>query len=74
MPPLITREEALSLGELEDHSEIAALMERAWQVRVERLALDVHPWDPSTQLRFAPKRQIPKRPDPARAPHPEVSA
>ncbi len=36
-------------------------------------ALDVHLWDPSTQLRFAPKRHVPKRPDPAR-PHPEVSA
>ena len=35
--------------------------------------LDVHLWDPSTQLRFAPKRHVPKRPDPAR-PHPEVSA
>jgi biotin synthase len=36
MPPLITREEALSLGELEDHREIEALIERAWKVRVER--------------------------------------
>ena len=33
----------------------------------------VHLWDPSTQLRSAPKRHVPKRPDPAR-PHPEVSA
>ena len=38
MPPLITREEALSLGELEDRAEIAALVERAWWVRVERFA------------------------------------
>src|SRR5204863_7934463 len=30
------REEALSLGELEDHSQIEALIERAWRVRVER--------------------------------------
>src|ERR687891_1276073 len=36
MPPLITREEALRLGELEDHAEIEALIERAWRVRVER--------------------------------------
>ncbi|MBA2507062.1 MAG: biotin synthase BioB [Thermoleophilaceae bacterium] len=36
MPPLITREEALALGELEDHQEIEALIDRAWQVRVER--------------------------------------
>ena len=36
MPPLITREEALRLGELEDHAEIEALIERAWKVRVER--------------------------------------
>jgi len=36
MPPLITREEALRLGELEDRSEIEALIERAWRVRVER--------------------------------------
>lgn len=36
MPPLITREEALRLGELEDRIEIEALIERAWQARVER--------------------------------------
>src|SRR3978361_277467 len=38
MPPLITREEALRLGELEDHGQIEALIERAWQARVERFA------------------------------------
>ncbi len=38
MPPLITREEALALGALEDHAEIEALVERAWQARVERFA------------------------------------
>jgi biotin synthase len=38
MPPLITREEALRLGELEDHAEIEALIERAWQARTERFA------------------------------------
>src|ERR1700731_268797 len=36
MPPLITREEALRLGEMEDHAEIEALVERAWQARLER--------------------------------------
>jgi biotin synthase len=36
MPPLITREEALRLGELEEHAEIEALIERAWKARVER--------------------------------------
>jgi biotin synthase len=36
MPPLITREEALELGELEDHAAIEALIERAWRARVER--------------------------------------
>lgn len=36
MPPLITREEALRLGEIDDHGEIEALVERAWRVRVER--------------------------------------
>lgn len=36
MPPLITREEALRLGELEDRSAIEELVERAWRVRVER--------------------------------------
>ena len=36
MTPLITRAEALRLGELDDHSEIEALIERAWKVRVER--------------------------------------
>ncbi len=35
MPPLITREEALQLGELEELSEIEALIERAWKARVE---------------------------------------
>ncbi len=38
MPPLITRAEALRLGELEDTVEIAALVERAWRVRLERFA------------------------------------
>jgi biotin synthase len=36
MPPLITREEALRLGEIDDHAEIEALVERAWAARVER--------------------------------------
>jgi biotin synthase len=36
MPPLITREEALELGELEDRAAIEALVERAWQARQER--------------------------------------
>jgi biotin synthase len=38
MPPLISPEEALRLGELEDHAEIEALVGRAWQVRVEHFA------------------------------------
>jgi biotin synthase len=38
MPPLISREEALLLGELEDHTEIGALVERAWAARVRRFA------------------------------------
>jgi biotin synthase len=38
-PPLITREEALFLGELEDHAEIGALVERAWAPRVERFGI-----------------------------------
>src|ERR671919_682406 len=36
MPPLITREEALRLGEIEDHAEIEALIERAWRARLDR--------------------------------------
>ncbi len=36
MPPLITREEALRLGEIEEHAQIEALIERAWAARVER--------------------------------------
>src|SRR5881275_3340966 len=36
MPPLIIREEALCLGEIEDHDEILALVERAWEARQER--------------------------------------
>jgi biotin synthase len=38
MPPLITREEALRLGEVEDRAEIEALIERAWTARVARFA------------------------------------
>ena len=38
MPPLISRAEALGLGEIESHAEIGALVERAWSVRVERFA------------------------------------
>ena len=36
MPPLITPDEALALGELEDPEQIAALVERAWHARVQR--------------------------------------
>jgi biotin synthase len=36
MPALITRDEALRLGEIEDHEQIESLVERAWQARVER--------------------------------------
>jgi biotin synthase len=36
MPPLITREEALRLGDIEDHAGIEALVDRAWEARVER--------------------------------------
>jgi biotin synthase len=36
MPPLITPQEALALGELADHSEIEELVERAWEARVAR--------------------------------------
>src|SRR5256714_7569198 len=38
MAPLITREEALALGEIEDREEILALVRRAWEARVERFA------------------------------------
>jgi len=38
VPPLITRDEALQLGELEDHAAIEALVQRAWQARVQRFA------------------------------------
>ncbi|MDX6648849.1 MAG: biotin synthase, partial [Solirubrobacteraceae bacterium] len=36
MPPLISREEALELGALREPREIEALVERAWNARVER--------------------------------------
>ena len=36
MPPLISREEARALGELESHDDILALVERAWEARQER--------------------------------------
>src|ERR1700747_1863224 len=36
MPPLITREEAVRLGEVEDHAQIEAIIRRAWEARVER--------------------------------------
>ncbi len=35
MPSLISSEEALRLGELEDHAEIEALVQRAWDARIE---------------------------------------
>ena len=38
MPPLTTRAEAVRLGELTDHADIEALIERAWQARVDRFA------------------------------------
>ena len=36
MPPLISREEALRLGDIEDRSGIESLVDRAWKVRLER--------------------------------------
>src|SRR3954464_14120300 len=36
MPPLISREEAVALGQIEDHDEILALVDRAWAARQER--------------------------------------
>jgi biotin synthase len=36
VPPLITYEEAIALGQIEDHAEIEALVERAFRARVER--------------------------------------
>jgi biotin synthase len=36
LPPLITREEALALGETEDHAGIEALVDRAWEARTDR--------------------------------------
>jgi biotin synthase len=36
VPPLITPQEALELGELEDRAEIESLVERAWGARVQR--------------------------------------
>src|ERR1700748_1540436 len=36
MAPLITPDEALRLGELEDHAAIGALVERAWEARVDQ--------------------------------------
>jgi biotin synthase len=38
MPSLITPDEARRLGEIEDHGEIKALVERAWAARIERFA------------------------------------
>jgi len=38
MEPLITREEALALGEVEDHAQIEGIVRRAWQARIERFA------------------------------------
>ena len=35
MAPLITFDEAMALGELTDHDDIGALVERAWEVRTE---------------------------------------
>ena len=36
MPPLITPEEARRLGDIHDHEQIEALVERAWKVRLTR--------------------------------------
>jgi biotin synthase len=36
LPPLITQEEAMRLGQLRSHAEIEALVERAWRARLDR--------------------------------------
>ena len=38
MPPLISFDEALALGEISDREEIMSLVERAWEVRSDRFA------------------------------------
>src|SRR6202789_3999507 len=38
MPPLMTPTEAVSLGQIEDHAEIEALVERAWEARMEHFS------------------------------------
>jgi biotin synthase len=35
VPPLISREEARALGRLTAHADIEALVERAWEARLE---------------------------------------
>jgi biotin synthase len=35
-PPLITHEEAIALGQIDDHAEIEALVERAFEARLDR--------------------------------------
>src|SRR3954469_14169700 len=42
MPPLITREEALALGEIGDHAAVEGLVERAWAARRERFGDSTH--------------------------------
>ena len=56
MPPLITHEEALQLGEIEDHAAIEALVDRAWEARVERFGAE-------RQLRRVRKSAVSPRPD-----------
>ena len=49
MPPLISREEALRLGELTEPADIEALVERAWSVRLENFAESTEEIAPLTE-------------------------
>ncbi len=57
MPPLISREEAVRLGAMEDRAEIDG---------------EANFWSPERQLRRRKKKAVPPRPDGAANTYPEV--
>lgn len=54
--PLITRDEACRLGKLTDYAEIEALVQRAWEARVERFAA----FQPAPLVAATPLRESPR--------------
>jgi hypothetical protein len=62
VPPLISQEEALRLGQIEDHAEIDVAEHTNLKRCVSIGHMSPALWNPAVQLRHMKKRSVPLRP------------